>query len=130
MHPAIFAAGIAICCFSLLLFLLKRARYSQLSKASGKVVDLLEREDREGRGTTFAPRIEFQTKTGQTITFVTSVSTFPAPRVGDSVTVLYHPNNPTDATLDAFLFKHTIEVVLFLMGALAIAIHSFEKLSK
>jgi hypothetical protein len=50
-------------------------------------------------GVDCAPVVQFQTQTGQSITFKSSVGSS-GYFVGDGVTVLYHPNHPQDARLD------------------------------
>ena len=127
MHPAVFAIGFLVVCFSAFIFLVKRARFRRWSRASGTVVELIRRESHEGDSVTFAPRVSFQTATGQAAAFVSSVSSFPAPRVGDTVAVLYDPSHPDDATLDRFMFRHLPELVFFCLGTAAVCVYAYQR---
>lgn len=125
MHPAIFATGLAIASFSVLGFLVKRARYRRWIRTTGTIVSLVEHEDRDGGASTFAPRIKFQTATNDGIVFVSPAESFPKPRVGDPVAVLHDPSDPQDATLDAFIFKHLPETIFFFIGFATIMLFVF-----
>ena len=55
----------------------------------GKVIELIERSSGEG-GTTYAPKVRFTTRLGQSVEFVASMSSSPADfRVGERVRVAY-----------------------------------------
>ena len=76
----------------------QRTLEKQGVEAQGVVVDLEENYDSDG--STYAPVVQFQTNSGQSIEFVSSYSSSPpAYDVGKNVTVVYPPDNPADAII-------------------------------
>ncbi len=129
IHPAIFAVCLLASLFAALLFIVKRARFRRWLRATGKVVELIRREsnDPDRPGVTFSPRVSFQTAAGDTSEFVSSVSSFPAPAVGDAVIVLYDPSDPREATIDRFMFRHLGEVVVFCLGIVGVIVYVYQR---
>src|SRR5215510_14579869 len=107
MPPALFAVCLLGASFAALMFFIKRARYRRWVRASGTVTELIRREstDPDRPSVTFSPRVSFRTATGQTSEFVSSVSSSPSPRLGDTIAVLYDPSDPSEATIDRFVFR-------------------------
>jgi hypothetical protein len=69
--------------------------------AEGTVIEL--RLSRSSDSTTYAPVVNFITQDGETITFVSSVSSNPPSyRVGEKADIFYLPADPYDAKLDGF----------------------------
>lgn len=90
MPPAMFAACLIALAFSVIVFLFNRARYRRWQTTSGTVTELIRRHNHNSSdkgGPTFAPRVSFQTGVGVKIEFVSDVSSYPAPSVGDRVSV-------------------------------------------
>jgi len=72
------------------------------AKASGVVVEEVRRSSQDG-GTSYAPRVRFHARDGKAVDFVSSISSSP-PRyvVGDRVSVIYDPANPSRARINSF----------------------------
>jgi hypothetical protein len=129
-HPAVFAVCLIAASWAAIVFVLKRARYRRWYRAVGTVIELIRQESRDSDGrmdVTFSPRVSFQTVTGDTWEFVSSVSSFPAPAVGETVEVLYDPDDPREATIDQFMFRHLGEFVVFCLGALGVLIYVYQR---
>jgi hypothetical protein len=59
--------------------------------------------------------------------FVSSVSSFPSPRVGDTIEVLYNPSDPDEAIIDRFMFRHLFEVVVFSFGVVGVFVYVYQR---
>ena len=76
----------------------QRSLEKQGIEAPGVVVDLQENYDSDG--STYAPVVQFSAKNGQSVEFVSSYSSSPpAYDVGETITVVYPPDNPNDAII-------------------------------
>lgn len=72
-------------------------------RATGTVIDLdSETSDGGGGDLVYYPRVRFTTAEGQTVEFRSSSGSSSPPDVGDSVEVLYDPDDPHDAQLSGF----------------------------
>lgn len=119
MEPSILIIGVLAICLSVFIFVLKRAGYRHWQKALGTVIAVVRQDNNFSDNNslpTFAPRVSFQTASGVAIEFLSEVSSFPAPKVGDKVRVLYDPDDPKEATIDGFMNKHLLELILFGIG--------------
>ena len=117
-HPFVLPASLLVVALSLVAFVWKRMRYRRWHRVSGVVTELIRRDQ------TFTPRISFEKADGETVEFVSSFSTFPAPKVEGRVAVIYNPDYPGQAMIDRFVFRHLPELVLGMLG-LALAAASF-----
>lgn len=71
------------------------------ARADGTVIDLIESRDSESE--TYHPRVRFVTVSGESVEFTGSVGSDPPGfDIGERVTVLYDPANPSGARIDAF----------------------------
>mgnify|MGYP006188413307 CR=1 FL=1 len=71
--------------------------------ARGTVVDLIRSSGSSDSGPTYAPVVQFTTSSGQAIEFTSSVSSNPPSySPGESVEVLYLPNQPHNAKMSSF----------------------------
>jgi hypothetical protein len=71
-------------------------------KTEGTVIDLIGRRGSKG-GTTYTPQVGFKAMDGREITFMGHVgSNPPSFQVGQIVPVVYLPNNPEKAAINAF----------------------------
>jgi len=76
---------------------------ARAAKASGTVVELVEVRDSDGGSSTYKPVVNFTATNGTTISFASSYSSRPpAYSVGETVEVLYAPDDPNDARIDGF----------------------------
>ncbi|WP_435736246.1 DUF3592 domain-containing protein [Cellulosimicrobium sp. PMB13] len=83
-------------------------------RTTGTVVDLDVRWGSHGsRSSSRAeyPVVEFEAD-GQRYTVVSAVTGTSHPEIGDDVTVLYDPADPSDARLDSGPLNHALEVIL------------------
>ena len=101
------------------------------TRTQGEVVGVEERTQRiQGRRRRLLhPVVRFRTEAGQEVTVVNPVGTTFAPSPGQPVDVLYDPDRPADARLDAASSTWFIPVVmtvvgtvLLLMGALFVGL--------
>jgi len=74
-------------------------------KAEGSVIELIRKRSSSStrRSYVFHPVVEFETANGESVQFESNVgSRPPAFQPGESVTVLYHPENVNQAMIDSF----------------------------
>ena len=104
---------------------------ARAARTQGRVVGVEERRQRiQGRRRRLLhPVVRFRTDAGQEVTVVNPIGTTFAPSPGQPVDVLYDPDRPADARLDAATstwFVPTVMLVvgigLFCMGALFVGI--------
>jgi hypothetical protein len=89
--------------------------------AQGSVVENVERRSSSGnRGSTYAPRVRFTPAGGATpIEFTSSSSSSPPEyAVGETVPVLYDPQQPFDARLDGTFSNYGVSLIFGLFGAI------------
>lgn len=98
------------------------------AEAGGKVIDL-ERtrssssSSSRSSSTMYRPVVEFTTATGKRIEFVSSVgSSPPSHRVGEAVTVLYNPADPSKARIKSFFQLWFGFLIVFFLGLVFAAI--------
>lgn len=116
--------------FAAVMFFAKRAAFRRCLRVPGIITGLIEKRnnDSDNPGVTFAPRISFQTKSGEKREFTSSVSSYPAPQVGSGVSVLYDPDDPEDATIDSVSDKYLFEIFCFSIGLIIVVIYLFQQL--
>jgi len=115
--------GVSLLIGALLLFWHTSSFVDQATRAQGTVVDLV--ESRSDKSTTYRPVVRFVTEAGQQIEFTSSSGTNPPSySVNESVTVLYLPAEPQDASLTGFfdlwggvMITGGLGGVFFLIGA-------------
>jgi hypothetical protein len=86
--------------------------------ASGVVVDLTRSEGDQDEADVYFPVVSFTTAEGETIQFESHSGSSSPPDVGDSVGVLYDPDNPHDAKLSSFFDLWGFPGILVLLGAI------------
>lgn len=88
------------------------------TRADGKVVRLVERPGSDS-GTVFYPVYAFRDSGGQEREIYSSTGSFPPSHsVGDTVTLLYHPEQPNDAKPDDFFSLWGLPAILGGFGVL------------
>jgi Protein of unknown function (DUF3592) len=86
------------------------------ASADGAVIELIDSRDSDG-DTVYYPRVRFRTRAGNVVEFTGSVGSKPAAfGVGEAVKVLYDPERPGDARIDAFFQLWFLPIVLGGMG--------------
>jgi len=97
----------------------QRTLEGQGIEVPGVVVELQENYDSDG--STYTPVVQFKTDTGQSIEFASSYSSSPpAYNVGENVTVVYPPDNPTDAIIKGD--GQFLHIIFMLMGGIVAAV--------
>jgi len=95
--------GVLMLIGALLLWNSTRRFIANADTAQGKVIELIEVRDEDDGSITYKPVVTFEAPTGKSITFTASFSSKPAPYdVGESVEVLYAPDDPHDARIRGF----------------------------
>jgi len=89
--------------------------------ADGEVIELVHSRaggmDSSFNSTTYKPRVQFQTQSGETIEFTSSSGSSPARySKGEKVNVVYSPSNPQEATIRSFFSLRGIEFIFALLG--------------
>jgi len=70
---------------------------------------------------TYCPLIEFTTKAGETVIFDTRMCSSKRPyEPGQSITVIYDPQDPQKAQVDSFLGKYIFPAIAVVMGVVFI----------
>ncbi len=127
--------GVLIVGLGILMFFRQRAQMAQAAIAIGIVTDLIpvraegeyvvskgEEGTKIERKYRYRPEIRFKTHAGRTIDFIAPIATRPSRyAIGDSVEVIYDPENPPAAQINSFLYLwfYTLMVVgfgLFFVG--------------
>jgi hypothetical protein len=84
-------------------------------RADGTVVDLVESYDAENNRTSYYPVVHFETGEGRPVQFESDVTT--SDDVGDTVEVLYDPDDPNDAKLAGFFNLWGLSLIFGALGA-------------
>ena len=128
--PQAFAICLLVAGLSAVSFFVKRARYRRWIQTSGIVIEIVPREiQTESRQyVALRPRISFRTATGQTVEFLSSVSS--SQSVGDSVAVLYEPTDPREATTEGFMARQLPEIVVFAVSMTGVLMYAYERFTK
>lgn len=89
---------------------------SSTSHADGTVVELV--PSGSGSSPRYRARVEFTTSTGSHIRFLSTISSNPPPaKPGEHVDVLYHLDNPHNATINAYWQVWFLPTLLAIIGA-------------
>jgi hypothetical protein len=96
------ALGVVLLVGSAIAFVHTKRFVSGSERATGTVIDLSSRTDSDGT-VVYHPIVRFTTAEGRTVQFVSGSGSSPAAQSeGDSVEVLYDPDDPQDAKLSGF----------------------------
>jgi hypothetical protein len=91
-------------------------------EAEGSVIEMVRVRDNDS-GYMFTPLVRFRSRDGETVEFQSTLRTNPpAYRTGQSVTVLYQPEDPGSATIRGFLSLWLTPLVLSLIGTVFLLI--------
>jgi hypothetical protein len=124
--PIIGTVAVGAMVGALITFIVKWRRFGRWKNAKGTVVELNPKDASEG-GSSWEARIEFTTHTGDIVRFNNRVTTNPpiAP-VGETVPIIYDPDDPKDAIVHRFFYCHLMECLVFAMGVVAFLVFVFE----
>ena len=101
------------------LFINTRKFVSAATKTKGTVIRLDPRQGSKG-GTVYLPIFEFRTVDGQVMTVAhDSAQKPPQYKVGQSIDVLYNPENPQDAKISGSTNLYLLPVILAVVGVVA-----------
>jgi hypothetical protein len=89
-------------------------------RADGTVVDLVESYDSEDNTTVYYPVVRFVTPAGRPVRFKSHSST--SDDVGDTVEVLYDPDDPTDARVSGIFNVWGFSLITAPLGAVFVAV--------
>ena len=89
----------------------------------GKVIEMVRVRDREDTSYLFAPVVRFQTIHGSTVEFESGLrSNPPAYRTGQTVAVLYDPDEPRSAAIHGFLSLWLVPIILGFIGTVFLTV--------
>ncbi|MGK7369289.1 MAG: DUF3592 domain-containing protein [Candidatus Halalkalibacterium sp. M3_1C_030] len=116
--PVFTLAGLSVIALSIYLGMQRAEFLGTALKANGKVIELI--ESRSDDSYVYYPRVEFSlAETDRVFTFRhESGSNPPSYSVGESVSVLYDPQNPQNAIIDAGIFNWTGTGLASILGIL------------
>lgn len=111
--------GAALLVGALALALNTRKFIASADRAQGTVVEMIPVRDKDDGSMTYKPVVEYTSKRGQKITFTSSFSSNPPSySVGETVDVLYAPDEPLDARIDGFGSLWLGPLILSFIGAI------------
>jgi hypothetical protein len=117
-------------------FLLIRTRIfiSKAQEVKGTVIQMVYSHSSEGGGG-YSPVYQFKTITGQTITVTDGLSSNPPMfKTGQTIDVLYDPENPEKARIKKFMSLYFVSILLggmgLIFGGIGIGLLIFELLDK
>ena len=88
-------------------------------EVKGSVIEMVRSRDRENTTYLFAPVVRFQTLEGNTVEFESAMrSNPPAYRKGQTVTVLYDPDEPRSAAIRGFFSLWLMSIILGFIGTI------------
>ena len=89
----------------------------------GKVIEMVRVRDREDSGYMFTPVVRFQTIEGSTVEFESGFrSNPPAYHTGQTVSVLYDPDEPHSAAIHGFLSLWLMSIILGFIGTIFLTV--------
>lgn len=89
----------------------------------GKVIEMVRVRDREDSGYMFAPVVRFQTIEGSTVEFESGFrSNPPAYHTGQTVSVLYDPDEPHSAAIRGFFSLWLMPIILGFIGTIFLTV--------
>lgn len=94
-------------------------------EVEGKVIDMVRTRDRDDTTYLFAPVVEFRTVEGRTIEFESAVRSYPpAYRTGQTVSVVYDPDEPRYASIKGFFSLWIMPLILGFIGSVFLIVGS------
>jgi hypothetical protein len=99
-----------------------KAWIAKATEVNGKVIEMVRIRDREDGGYMYSPLVRFETTDGSTIEFQSTLRTNPpAYRTGQTVSVLYDPEDPQSASIRGALSLWLSTIVLGFIGSMFLA---------
>jgi hypothetical protein len=72
-------------------------------------------------------RISYRIASGQQTEFESSTSPSPPPKVGETVTVVYDPKDPSDVRIESRKFRHWEECIVFAVSMFGVWMYVYER---
>jgi hypothetical protein len=92
-------------------------------EVQGKVIEMVRIRDRDDGGYMYAPLVRFETIDGRTVEFQSSLrSNPPGYRTGQTVSVLYDPDDPQSAAIRGLVSLWLTSIVLGFIGSAFLAV--------
>lgn len=99
-----------------------KAWIAQATEVQGKVIEMVRIRDRDDGGYMYAPVVRFETAEGSTVEFQSTLrSNPPGYRTGQTVSVLYDPEDPQSASIHGVLSLWLSSIVLGFIGSMFLA---------
>ena len=121
--------GMILLIIGLIIYRRKRLIYENAIKTEGVVIGFIKteidssdenlfvsNEEDLSKGTPYAPKIEYTTKSNEKYEIEGVASSPPKYKIGDKVTLLYQENGPSKAIVDSFFDKWIIVLVMSVFG--------------
>ena len=108
------------CAFGAFAITMVRKSYKRATKGvatSGTVTGSQLHRGSSAAHRSYYPEVEFQTESGERITFVASIGSNAEPRLGRKVKVSYFPDNPKNADISSVLTAWLLPLFFFLAAA-------------
>lgn len=100
-----------------------KAWIAHATEVQGKVIEMVRIRDRDDGGYLYAPLVRFETTDGNTVEFQSSLrSNPPAYRTGQTVSILYDPEDPQSAAIRGVLSLWLTSMILGIVGFMFTAI--------
>ena len=115
---------------AVLVFLRERALIHRSIRVSGEVLEHLRVEyyNPDGRDrVALHLRISYRTASGELMEFESSASPTPPPAVGETVSVLYDPKDPTEVRMENQKFRHWEESIVFVISMVGVLMFLYER---
>jgi hypothetical protein len=124
-----FAFCLIVAAGAVLVFLRERALIRRSIRVPGTVLEHLQVECSNGkrRWVALHLRITFRMASGEVTEFESSTSPSPPPNVGETVTVLYDPKDPSDVRIESRKFRHWEECIVFAMSMFGVWMYVYER---
>lgn len=122
--------GSILILIGLVLIISKILFIDQANSAVGTVTDIIQRKTQDSNDVIYSTQVQFQTTDGIVRTFTSGIKgSSPLYAVGSTVKVIYDPQNPQNAEINAFLTMWFLQTFLIFMGMFFLAL-SLSGLSK
>jgi hypothetical protein len=100
-----------------------KAWLARAVEVQGSVIEMVRVRDSDDKGYLFTPLVRFQTAEGRTVEFQSSLRTNPpAYHTGQTVSVLYDPEEPHSAAIRGVLSLWLMPMILSFIGSIFLAI--------
>ena len=127
-----FAICLTVAVCAAFVFFLKRARIRRSIRVPGTVLEHLRVECSNGKRdwVSLHLRISYRIASGQWTEFESSTSPSPPPKVGETLTVVYDPKDPSEVRIEDYKFRHWQECLVFVVSMFGVWMYIYERLAR